>query len=138
MLDIIAPDQTADQPSPVRIACPCRVLNLPGLLGGDTVYVKDLGDGYAVLSAVQANVDAFTGKSGADSIKSKMGKSGETLADASDVAFVVNMDPLRTYMPEIIAEMQRAARGEIEIEAGIRATIRKFAHAKIRGPRPLP
>ncbi len=40
--------------------------------------------------------------------------------------------------PDIIAEMQRAARGEIEIEDGIRATIRKFAHAKIRGPRPLP
>ncbi|MDP2045265.1 MAG: antitoxin [Deltaproteobacteria bacterium] len=29
--------------------------------------------------------------------------------------------------PDIIAEMQRAARGEIEIEEGIRDTIRKFA-----------
>jgi hypothetical protein len=34
--------------------------------------------------------------------------------------------------------MQRAARGEIEIEEGIRDTIRKFAHGKIRGPQPLP
>jgi hypothetical protein len=40
--------------------------------------------------------------------------------------------------PDIIAEMQRAARGEIEIEDGIRATLRKFSHGKIRGPRPLP
>jgi len=29
--------------------------------------------------------------------------------------------------PDIVAEMQRAARGEIEIEAGIRDTIRKFS-----------
>jgi hypothetical protein len=33
--------------------------------------------------------------------------------------------------PDIIAEMQRAARGEIKIEEGIRHTIRKFAHGKI-------
>jgi hypothetical protein len=39
---------------------------------------------------------------------------------------------------DIIAEMQRAARGENEIEEGISATIRKFAHGKIQGPRPLP
>ena len=39
---------------------------------------------------------------------------------------------------DIIAEMQRAARGKIEIEEGIRDTIRKFAHGKIRGPRLLP
>ena len=31
---------------------------------------------------------------------------------------------------DVIAEMQRAARGEIEIEAAIRHTIRKFAHGK--------
>ncbi len=40
--------------------------------------------------------------------------------------------------PDIVAEMQRAAHGEIEIEEGISDTIRKFAHAKIRGLRPLP
>jgi len=40
--------------------------------------------------------------------------------------------------PDVIEEMQRAARGEIGIEEGIRDTIHKFAHGKIRGPRPLP
>ncbi|MGC8490707.1 MAG: hypothetical protein ACP5SH_03105 [Syntrophobacteraceae bacterium] len=40
--------------------------------------------------------------------------------------------------PEIVEEMNRAARGEIEIEEGIRNTVRRFTHGKIRGPRPLP
>jgi hypothetical protein len=35
--------------------------------------------------------------------------------------------------PEVIEEMNRAARGEIEIEEGIRNTVRRFAHGKIRG-----
>ena len=33
--------------------------------------------------------------------------------------------------PDVIEEMQRAARGEIGIEEGIRDTIYKFAHGKI-------
>jgi len=32
---------------------------------------------------------------------------------------------------DVIEEMRRAARGEIEIEEGIRNTLRKFAHDKI-------
>ena len=39
---------------------------------------------------------------------------------------------------DVIAEMKRAARGEIEIEEGIRNTLRKYTHVKIRGGRPLP
>jgi hypothetical protein len=34
--------------------------------------------------------------------------------------------------------MKRAARGEIEIEEGIRNTVRRFTHGKVRGERPLP
>jgi hypothetical protein len=34
--------------------------------------------------------------------------------------------------------MGRAARGEIDIEEGIRNTVRKFTHDEIRGSRPLP
>ncbi|MCP5127662.1 MAG: antitoxin VbhA family protein [Gammaproteobacteria bacterium] len=33
---------------------------------------------------------------------------------------------------DIIGEMQRAARGEIAIEDGIRSTYEKFAHGEIR------
>jgi hypothetical protein len=34
--------------------------------------------------------------------------------------------------------MNRAARGEIEIEGGIRNTVRRFTHGKVRGVAPLP
>lgn len=40
--------------------------------------------------------------------------------------------------PEVVEEMNRAARGEIEIEEGIRNTVRRFTHGKIRRTRPLP
>lgn len=40
--------------------------------------------------------------------------------------------------PEVVEEMKRAARGEIEIEEGIRNTVRRFTHGKIRGAGPLP
>ncbi len=40
--------------------------------------------------------------------------------------------------PDVVEEMKRAARGEIEIEDGIRNTIRRFTHVKVRGERPLP
>lgn len=35
---------------------------------------------------------------------------------------------------DVIEEMKRAARGEIEIEEGIRNTVRRFTHGKVRGP----
>ncbi|MFH0727325.1 MAG: antitoxin VbhA family protein [Pseudomonadota bacterium] len=38
---------------------------------------------------------------------------------------------------DVVNEMNRAARGEIEIEEGIRNTVRRFTHGKVRGPRPL-
>ena len=40
--------------------------------------------------------------------------------------------------PEVIEDMKRAARGEIDIADGIRNTYKKFAHGEVRGPRPLP
>ena len=40
--------------------------------------------------------------------------------------------------PDVVEEMKRAARGEIEIEEGIRNTLRKYTHVKIQGERPLP
>lgn len=40
--------------------------------------------------------------------------------------------------PDVAEEMKRAAKGEIDIEEGIRNTVSKFTHDKIRGPRPLP
>jgi hypothetical protein len=38
----------------------------------------------------------------------------------------------------VVEEMNRAARGEIEIEEGIRNTVRRFTHGKVRGVAPLP
>ena len=40
--------------------------------------------------------------------------------------------------PEVIEDMKRAARGEIDIADGIRNTYEKFAHGEIRGPGSLP
>lgn len=40
--------------------------------------------------------------------------------------------------PDVVEEMKRAARGEIEIEEGIRNTVRRFTHGKVRGERPQP
>ena len=40
--------------------------------------------------------------------------------------------------PDIIEEMKRAARGEIEIEEAIRNTVRRFTHGKVRRDRSLP
>jgi hypothetical protein len=40
--------------------------------------------------------------------------------------------------PDFVEEMKRAAKGEIEIEEGIRNTVRRFAHGEVRGERPLP
>lgn len=39
--------------------------------------------------------------------------------------------------PDVVEEMKRAARGEIGIEEGIRNTVRRFTHGKVRGRRPL-
>ena len=84
-------------------------------LGGDTAaYTKDLGDGYAAISMKQSLIDGFTGKSGADSFKSKMGRAGENLADRSDVAFVFNMDTVRPYVPQMIEELKKQAKERAE------------------------
>jgi len=40
--------------------------------------------------------------------------------------------------PDIIAKMERAAKGEIGIEEGIRNTVRRFTHDNVRRARPLP
>ncbi len=39
---------------------------------------------------------------------------------------------------EVIEDMKRAARGEIDIADGIRNTYEKFAHGEVRGPGSLP
>ncbi|MEI6757547.1 MAG: hypothetical protein WCK85_06815 [Chlorobium sp.] len=38
---------------------------------------------------------------------------------------------------DIVEEMKRAARGEIKIEEGIRNTVHRFTHGKVRRARPL-
>lgn len=39
---------------------------------------------------------------------------------------------------DVVEEMRLAAMGRIEIEEGIRNTIRRFMHDKVRGEGPLP
>lgn len=40
--------------------------------------------------------------------------------------------------PDVIKEMKRAARGEIDIEEGIGNAIDRFTHGEVRVPRSLP
>lgn len=40
--------------------------------------------------------------------------------------------------PDVVEEMKQAARGELNIEKGIRNTVSRFTHVKVRGQRPLP
>lgn len=39
---------------------------------------------------------------------------------------------------DVVEDMKRAARGEIKIEEGIRNTVSRFTHGKVRWERPLP
>ena len=43
--NIQTPDQAADQASSIRIACACRVLNLPGPDGGNADFTIQRGKG---------------------------------------------------------------------------------------------
>lgn len=78
--------------------------------GGQNAFVKDLGGGYVAMSDKQPLLERVNGKAGAASLKAKLGRSGEALADASDVAVIVNMDAVRVYVPQMIEEMKKKAK----------------------------
>lgn len=73
---------------------------------GNDGFLKDVGEGYAAISPNKDLLTKFEAKSGASALKGKLGKAGDALADASDVAVVVNMDVVRPMWPDIKKEME--------------------------------
>lgn len=80
---------------------------------GEAGFARDLGGGYAAIGSKRETVEAFTGKPGANPVKSRMGKAGETLSDASDIVMLFNMDELRPMAQEGIKEAREAAKDQL-------------------------
>lgn len=81
---------------------------------GEPGFVRDIGGGYAALGSKRELVESFTGKPGANPVKSRIGKAGEALADASDFVTIYNMDALRPLAEEGIKEARAAAKEQAE------------------------
>ncbi len=81
---------------------------------GNDGFLKDIGEGYAAISPNKDLLTKFEAKSGASALKSKLGKAGDALADASDFAVVVNMDVVRPMWPELKKEMEAKIKEKAE------------------------
>ncbi len=74
-----------------------------------TMFVKNIGDGYAAMGANKELVEVFAGKAGnAPALAASMGAAGTQLADASDFFVVVNMAAAR---PSAMKALEKAAGG---------------------------
>jgi hypothetical protein len=80
---------------------------------GDAGFTKDIGGGFAVLGPDRTFVEAFGAKGADASFKTRMGKGGEALADASDLVTIVNMDRLRNVAQQGLREAQEQAKAEL-------------------------
>lgn len=103
---------------------------------GEDGFIKDLGGGYAVVGSTRELVEAFTGKPGATAMKTRMGRAGEDLADASDIVTIVNMDAVRPLATEALKQFEAQAKERAEMmgqnpEAQI-ATVKWLGEAFIR------
>ncbi|HVU64002.1 MAG TPA: hypothetical protein VHC70_08495 [Phycisphaerales bacterium] len=82
---------------------------------GEDGYSKPLEDGYAAMGPDKELVQAFTGKSGASPLKSRLGKAGEAVADSSDLIAIVNLDRVRPLATEGLKKMQKEARSQMDM-----------------------
>jgi hypothetical protein len=82
---------------------------------GEDAYSKDIGGGYAVLGSSKELVEQFTGKPGASTVKSRMGKAGDALSDSMDVVAIVNIDRLRPLAEKGLAAMEKQAKSQMEM-----------------------
>lgn len=90
-------------------------------MGGDSIYFRDLGDGYAAMSNDTDVLGAFAPASHTmDQAKAMLGTAGNRAANSNDVMVYINLDALRPMMNESVKEME--AQGEmIEMMAGPQA-----------------
>ncbi|MBY0261397.1 MAG: hypothetical protein K2Q20_03595 [Phycisphaerales bacterium] len=81
---------------------------------GEDGFIKDLGGGYAVVGSSRDLVEAFTGKAGATAMKTRMGKAGDELSDASDIVTIVNIDAVRPLAVEALKQFEVQAKERAE------------------------
>ncbi len=82
---------------------------------GEDAFSKPLEGGYAVVGNDKELVQAFTGKSGAAALKSRMSKAGESLSDSADMVAIVNIDRIRPFAQSAMANVEKQARSQMEM-----------------------
>jgi hypothetical protein len=89
-------------------------------------FAKDLGGGYAAMGSQKDLVEAFDGKAGnLQKHKSNLGKSGQQIADSSDVMVILSVPALKPQLEEGMAGMKdqmkmagaMAAQGAEQVQA---------------------
>lgn len=75
-----------------------------GKMQGEDAYFKDLGGGYAAMSPTRELITNFKPADGA-ALRALLGKTGEKIADSSDVFLIVNMDVARPLGPDALKKI---------------------------------
>lgn len=130
---MVAPPEGAEEPAAVVIA---PVIDYGGFitsLGGQadgiseidafgrTVYVKDAGDGYAVISPYAAITEGFDAAAGNTPVhKQRMGDTGFNVADGADFIVVANIQALAPQI-KAAAQEQMAEAAQMAEMAGPQA-----------------
>lgn len=81
---------------------------------GDTMYAKNLGDGFMAMSPEMNAVEGFSGKAGQTKAhKARMGARGTQAADDADIFVIVDIDTMRPLLQQGLDE----AKGQMEMAA---------------------
>jgi hypothetical protein len=81
-------------------------------IDGEPAFVKDIGNGYAAMGPDKASVDAFDGKAGQGAAHAQMmGKTGQQIADNSDIIVLVRVAALKDQIDEGIAAFKEQGQG---------------------------
>ncbi|MFG0242093.1 MAG: hypothetical protein ACF8R9_04820 [Phycisphaerales bacterium JB054] len=81
---------------------------------GNTMYAKNLGDGFMAMSPEMGSVESFSGKTGQTKAhKARMGARGTAAADGADVFVVLDIESMRPMLEGGLEEMK----GQMEMAA---------------------
>jgi hypothetical protein len=70
-------------------------------------FTKDLGGGFAAMSPHKDLLEAFDGKAGNTAKhKTSLGKSGQQIADTSDLMFVVSVEGMKAQLEQGVSELK--------------------------------
>lgn len=91
------------------------------VLGEQTLYMRDLGGGYALMGQIAEDVLNYDGAKGnLTAYTAMLGKAGSRIADHNDIFFLVNIPQFRDQINQGLAEME--SQGEmIEMMGGAEA-----------------